>query len=77
MTDQVFAVSSNSKARDTRDIDLLVSLLKFGGAALTLAIVDDLFSTGATKSTGAVLSVPSIIARSSTSRYAVYIMLSF
>lgn len=71
MTDQVFAVSSNSNARDTRDIDLLLSLLKFGGAALMLAVVDDLDSAGATKSTGAVLSVPSIIARSSTSRYAV------
>lgn len=71
MTDQVLDVSSSSKARDTRDIDLLVSLLKFGGAALPLAIVDDLFSTGATKSTGAVLSAPSTIARSLTSRYAV------
>ena len=55
MTVQVFAVSSSSKARDTRDNDLPVSLLKFGEAALTLGAVDDLFSTGATKSTGLVL----------------------
>ena len=74
MTVQVFAVSSSSKARDTRDNDLLVSLVKLGEAVLTLGIVDDLFGTGVTKSTGLVLSVPSIIARSSTSRYAVYII---
>lgn len=70
-------MSSSSKARDTRDNDLLASPLKFGEADLALGVVNDRLSTGATKSTGLVLSVPSIIARSSMSRYAVYIMLCF
>ena len=70
-------MSSSSKALETRDNGLLASRLKFGEATLTLGVVDDLFSTGATKSRGLALSIPSIIARSSASRYAVYIMLCF
>lgn len=75
ITDQVFVVCSSSRARDIRGIETLLSLLGLGEVVLKFGKVSDVWSTGATKSTGFVLLLPPMTARSSTSRYAVYIML--